>query len=75
MGPQESQGMVELIQKLSAEHAIMLIEHDMDAVFAVAHKLTVMVNGVVLESGTPEAVRSSPAVQTAYLGGEDFLNG
>lgn len=75
MGPQESQGMVELIQKLSAEHAIMLIEHDMDAVFAVAHKLTVMVNGEVLESGTPEAVRSSPAVQTAYLGGEDLLNG
>ena len=68
MGPQESQDMVELIQKLAGRHAIMLIEHDMDAVFAVAHKLTVMVNGEVLESGVPEAVRGSPAVQTAYLG-------
>ncbi|MCF8178873.1 MAG: ABC transporter ATP-binding protein, partial [Sulfuritalea sp.] len=69
MGPHESQRMVELIQSLSAGHAIMLIEHDMDAVFALAHRLTVMVNGEVLESGTPEEVRSSPAVQLAYLGG------
>ncbi|MBX3676510.1 MAG: ABC transporter ATP-binding protein [Rhodocyclaceae bacterium] len=75
MGPHESHRMVELIRKLAANHAIMLIEHDMDAVFAVAHKLTVMVNGEVIESGTPEAVRSSPAVQLAYLGGEDNLHG
>ena len=52
----------------------MLIEDDMDAVFALAHRLTVMVNGEVLESGTPEAVRSSPAVQLAYLGGEELLH-
>ena len=44
------------------------LEHDMDAVFAVAQRLTVMVNGEVLESGMPEAVRASPAVQSAYLG-------
>ncbi|MBI4987920.1 MAG: ABC transporter ATP-binding protein [Rhodocyclales bacterium] len=75
MGPHESQRMVELIKKLSEGHAIMLIEHDMDAVFAVAHRLTVMVNGEVIESGTPEAVRASPAVQLAYLGGEDNLHG
>ena len=74
MGPHESQRMVELIRMLSVGHAIMLIEHDMDAVFALAHRLTVMVNGEVLESGTPEAVRSSPAVQTAYLGGEEILH-
>ncbi len=74
MGPHESQRMVELIQKLGADHAIMLIEHDMDAVFALAHRLTVMVNGEVLESGTPEQVRSSPAVQLAYLGGEELLH-
>ena len=74
MGPHESQRMVELIRKLSVDHAIMLIEHDMDAVFALAHRLTVMVNGEVLESGTPEAVRSSPAVQQAYLGGEELLH-
>ena len=74
MGPHESQRMVELIQKLAVDHAVMLIEHDMDAVFAVAHKLTVMVNGEVLESGTPEAVRASPAVQLAYLGGEELVH-
>jgi branched-chain amino acid transport system ATP-binding protein len=75
MGPHESQRMVELIRKLSGSHAILLIEHDMDAVFAVAHRLTVMVNGEVIESGTPAAVRASPAVQLAYLGGEDSLHG
>ena len=75
MGPHESQRMVELIKKLSEGHAIMLIEHDMDAVFAVAHRLTVMVNGEVIESGTPAEVRNSPAVQLAYLGGEDNLHG
>ena len=74
MGPHESQRMVELIKKLTAGHAIMLIEHDMDAVFALAHRLTVMVNGEVLESGTPAEVRSSPAVQLAYLGGEELLH-
>jgi branched-chain amino acid transport system ATP-binding protein len=73
MGPHESLRMVDLIRKLAVEHAIMLIEHDMDAVFALAHRLTVMVNGEVLETGTPEAVRSSPAVQLAYLGGEEIL--
>jgi len=46
----------------------MLIEHDMDAVFEVAHRLTVMVNGEVIASGNPEEVRASPAVQSAYLG-------
>jgi branched-chain amino acid transport system ATP-binding protein len=74
MGPHESQRMVELIKGLTVDHAIMLIEHDMDAVFALAHRLTVMVNGEVLESGTPEAVRASPAVQLAYLGGEEILH-
>jgi branched-chain amino acid transport system ATP-binding protein len=68
MGPQESLRMVELIRQLAVDHAILLIEHDMDAVFAVAHRLTVMVDGEVLATGTPEEVRSSPAVQEAYLG-------
>ncbi|MFA6313540.1 MAG: ABC transporter ATP-binding protein [Sterolibacterium sp.] len=68
MGPQESQRIIELIQRLSAVHAIMLIEHDMDAVFAVAHRLTVMVNGEVIESGSPAEIRASSKVQQAYLG-------
>jgi branched-chain amino acid transport system ATP-binding protein len=75
MGPVESVRIVELIKALTRDHAIMLIEHDMDAVFAVAHRLTVMVNGEVLESGTPEAVRASPQVQQAYLGDGNGMPG
>ncbi len=60
--------MVELIMKLKREHAILLVEHDMDAVFAVADVLTVMMNGEVLASGTPAEIRANPLVQTAYLG-------
>ncbi len=68
MGAEESAQIVDLLRKLANEHAILLVEHDMDAVFALANTLTVMVNGVVLESGTPQLVRSSRAVQNAYLG-------
>jgi len=76
MGPQESQTIIELILQLAPDHAIMLIEHDMDAVFAVAHRLTVMVNGEVIASGTPAEVRASPLVQQAYLGdGHGGLHG
>ncbi len=75
MGAIESERMVELIKLLGRDHAIMLIEHDMDAVFAVAQRLTVMVSGEVLESGTPEQVRASPAVQSAYLGGSEGTHG
>ncbi len=74
MGPAESERIVELIGQLKDGHAIMLIEHDMDAVFAVADRLTVMVNGAVLETGTPEEVRASPMVQQAYLG-DSFATG
>jgi branched-chain amino acid transport system ATP-binding protein len=68
MGAAESERIVALIDSLRDGHAILLIEHDMDAVFAVADHLTVMVNGTVLESGPPALVRSSPLVQQAYLG-------
>lgn len=68
MGKEESEMLVELIKELSQEYALLLIEHDMDAVFAVADKLTVMVNGSVLETGTPEQIKSSQQVQEAYLG-------
>jgi branched-chain amino acid transport system ATP-binding protein len=71
MGGEESARMVELLRKLKPAHAIMLVEHDMDAVFALADRLTVMVDGRVLESGAPEAIRGSAAVQEAYLGAED----
>ena len=68
MGAEESARMVELLKKLAPSHAIMLVEHDMDAVFAVADVITVMVNGRVLESGTPERIRASAEVRQAYLG-------
>jgi branched-chain amino acid transport system ATP-binding protein len=71
MGSEESASMVELLNKLSPDHAIMLVEHDMDAVFAVADVITVMVNGVVLETGPPEQIRASVAVQEAYLGKDE----
>ena len=50
--------------------SIMLVEHDMDAVFALADHLTVMVNGQVIASGTPAEIRSDAKVQAAYLGEE-----
>ncbi|HVE53260.1 MAG TPA: ABC transporter ATP-binding protein, partial [Ramlibacter sp.] len=64
----EAERMVELLLRLKQEHAMMLVEHDMDAVFALADHLTVMVNGQVIASGTPPQVRADPGVQTAYLG-------
>jgi branched-chain amino acid transport system ATP-binding protein len=71
MGAEEAQRMVGLLQKLAPKHAILLVEHDMDAVFAVADVITVMVNGQVLESGAPAQIRASPAVRRAYLGEAD----
>jgi branched-chain amino acid transport system ATP-binding protein len=70
MGAEEAQRMIELLKKLRTEHAILLVEHDMDAVFAVADTITVMVNGQVLESGSPSQIRASVAVRNAYLGDE-----
>ena len=69
MGAEETDRMLALLAELKARHAILLVEHDMDAVFRIADRITVMVNGAVLASDTPEAVRNSPAVQAAYLGG------
>ena len=63
--------MVELLQRITPDHSILLVEHDMDAVFAVAKVVTVMVNGEVLESGSPEQIKGSTQVQIAYLGAEE----
>jgi len=68
MGAEESAAMTALISRLAQDHAILLVEHDMDAVFSVAAVLTVMVDGKVLASGTPAAIRADRAVQEAYLG-------
>ncbi|MEO7391989.1 MAG: ABC transporter ATP-binding protein [Ramlibacter sp.] len=68
MGTAEAERMVQLLLRIKPGHAIMLVEHDMDAVFALADHLTVMVNGQVIASGLPAGVRSNAAVQSAYLG-------
>jgi len=68
MGAEESAKMVGLLRELAKAHAVLLVEHDMDAVFALAEVLTVMVDGCVLQSGTREQIRGSAEVQRAYLG-------
>jgi branched-chain amino acid transport system ATP-binding protein len=68
MGSEEAARMVGLLRQITPDHALLLVEHDMDAVFAVADRITVMVNGQVLESGPPAQIRASPAVRQAYLG-------
>lgn len=73
LGTEESLSMIALIDRLAENHAILLVEHDMDAVFRLARVLTVMVNGRVLATGAPEAIRRNPDVQTAYLGRVDEL--
>jgi branched-chain amino acid transport system ATP-binding protein len=68
LGAEESARMAMLIKTLAPGRAVLLIEHDMDAVFSIADDLTVMVEGKVLASGDPAAIRRDPAVRVAYLG-------
>jgi branched-chain amino acid transport system ATP-binding protein len=68
MGAEESRRVLALLRQLKPERAILLVEHDMDAVFAIADVITVMADGAVLAAGSPEAVRADPAVREAYLG-------
>ena len=70
MGAEETERMLALLSELKNGHAVLLVEHDMDAVFRVADRITVMVNGRVIASDAPAAVRANSAVQLAYLGEE-----
>ena len=70
MGVAEAERMVALLLSIKKNHGILLVEHDMDAVFTLADKLTVMVNGQVIASGTPAEIRANAGVQAAYLGEE-----
>ena len=67
-GPEESARMVELIEHLARHVTILLVEHDMDAVFRLADRISVLVNGQLICTGIPEAVRADPEVRRAYLG-------
>ena len=68
MGLDESQRMVELLRVLRGRHTIVLVEHDMDVVFALADRISVLVYGRVLATGAPEAIRLDAEVRRAYLG-------
>ncbi len=70
MGTAEAEKMIALLHTLKKDHAILLVEHDMDAVFALADQLTVMVNGTMIASGLPVDIRNNADVQAAYLGEE-----
>ena len=67
-GPEETQRLTALLRGLSTDHTILLIEHDMDAVFAVADTISVLVNGRLIAHGTPDEIRADEAVRGAYLG-------
>ena len=68
MGAEESERMLSLLANLKRNHAVLLVEHDMDAVFRIADRITVMVNGEVIATDVPERIRTNHAVQVAYLG-------
>ncbi len=68
MGAEETERMLALLVALKRSHAVLLVEHDMDAVFRIADRITVMVNGEVIASDVPERIRTSREVRIAYLG-------
>lgn len=71
MGQSEARKVVDLIASLKQGRAVLVVEHDMDAVFELADRLTVMADGHVIASGLPQDVRIDPAVRLAYLGVEE----
>ncbi|HXQ51694.1 MAG TPA: ABC transporter ATP-binding protein [Stellaceae bacterium] len=71
MGPEDSARMVKLLAQLKGAVTILLIEHDMDAVWALADRITVLVYGRAIATGAPEAIRGNEKVRRAYLGEDD----
>ncbi|WP_372089912.1 ABC transporter ATP-binding protein [Tistrella mobilis] len=71
LGPDESAAMVEAIRALARETTILMVEHDMEAVFALADRVTVLVAGHAIASGSPDAIRADPKVIAAYLGEDE----
>jgi branched-chain amino acid transport system ATP-binding protein len=73
MSQHESAAMIELLSRLKGGYAILLVEHDMDAVFALADRISVLVYGKVIASGEPAFIRGNPEVREAYLGEESLV--
>jgi branched-chain amino acid transport system ATP-binding protein len=75
LGPEESARMVTMLRALKGELTILLVEHDMEAVFALADRITVLVYGRVIASGLPAEIRNNAAVRDAYLGEQEAVHG
>ena len=71
MSQAESGDMVKLLQRIKPDYAVILVEHDMDAVFTLADRVSVLVYGCIIATGTPDEIRSNPAVREAYLGNQE----
>jgi branched-chain amino acid transport system ATP-binding protein len=74
LGPEESARMVSMLRDLKKELTILLVEHDMEAVFALADRITVLVYGLVIASGKPEDIRNNAQVRDAYLGEQEAVH-
>ncbi len=70
LGPGDSEAMIALLRRLKGQYAILLVEHDVEAVFALADRVSVLVSGQIIASGPPDQVRNDPIVRSAYLGEE-----